>query len=916
MIALSETWLKGDIRDKPVIAELVPNGYCMHQASRVSRGGGVALVYKENLAMTVVRTSEWASFEVIECLSQASPPLRVSVVYRPPTHGNDFISFMHDFAEYLDHSVLLRGHLVITGDFNIHLDDAASRECIEFTELLQSFGLVQHVQQPTHKAGHLLDLVITKEDYDMRPSVVVFDQCLSDHYTLSCTLQVRPPAGGTARPIEYRNLKRVNIDAFRDDIITAFSVDLSAGDSNVDHCLHAYNDKLNSLIDKHAPLKCRMVPVRKKSEWFNDEIRQAKQQRRRSERLWRKTGLQSHREAFIECKKEVRALTDAAKSRHYLQVIDENKNDPKRIFSIMDDLLGNKKVLVLPPGREDCELATLFNDFFIEKVANIRAGIPVTSQDLPSERVDCVLDSWDPVSEEDVRKFVMDAPSKSCALDPISTSLLKQCLDALLPTITLIINKSLSVGIVPSQLKQAKVVPLIKKPSLDPSTLANYRPVSNLPFLSKVLEKVVLAQLSTHFSANELLNKMQSAYRKHHSTETALVRMQSDIIDALNQKKACLMVLLDLSAAFDTVDHEQLIKTLDVEFGVKGCALKWLQSYLTDRYQTVHIRRHCSAPAPLQSGVPQGSVLGPVLFTVYTSSLAKLLDSFAVNYHFYADDTSLYVSFEPSDIDANIDAMERCIDAVKTWMSAKQLKMNDSKSEFIVIATKSLFRQIPVSSALKVGNVVLDPSNAVKSLGVVLDKYLSMNEHVSNVCKACYYHLCNIGRIRKYLSFESCELLVNALITSRLDYCNALLYNLPNCLLNRLQRIQNCAARILTYTRRDCHITPVLNRLHWLPVVFRIRFKILLLVFKCLNGLAPVYLIQLLSPYSPSRELRSSSQLMLAQSASFTVNACRSFNVSGPRLWNSLPMHIKECSSLSVFKSKLKTHLFIECFNS
>ena len=248
LLALSETWLKGDIRDKPVIAELIPDGYSMHQASRLSRGGGVALVYKESIGMTVVRTSEWASFEVIECLSQASPPLRVSVVYRPPTHGSDFNSFTHDFSEYLDQTVLLRGHLVIIGDFNIHLDDSTNRECIEFTELLQSFGLVQHVQQPTHKAGHLLDLVITKEENDMRPSVVIFDQCISDHHTLSCTLQVPPPAGGTARLIEYRNLKRINVDTFKDDIITAFPVDLNAADSNVDDCLRAYNDKLHSLI--------------------------------------------------------------------------------------------------------------------------------------------------------------------------------------------------------------------------------------------------------------------------------------------------------------------------------------------------------------------------------------------------------------------------------------------------------------------------------------------------------------------------------------------------------------------------------------------------------------------------------------------------------------------------------------------
>ena len=475
--------------------------------------------------------------------------------------------------------------------------------------------------------------------------------------------------------------------------------------------------------------------------------------------------------------------------------------------------------------------------------------------------------------------------------------------------ITAIINVSLASGVVPDCFKEARVVPLIKKPSLDSEVLANYRPVSNLPFVAKVLERVVNQQLSVYLTRNHLQECLQSAYRPHHSTETALVRVQHDIITAMSGKKACLLVLLDLSCAFDTVDHEILIDTL-CQMGIRDTALDWFRSYLHKRSQYVAVGDAVSASKELVYGVPQGSVLGPALFGLYTASLGRLLHSCGVNYHLYADDTSLYVTFDPGSVDDALEVVQNCLTVVRKHLQNLKLKMNNEKTDVLLISTKPVARKIPDVTSLTVGDKEVAIENAVRYIGVHLDRYLTMEEHINTVCRSTLIHLCNIGRIRKMLSRRSCEQLVHALITSKLDYANALLYGLPQVLLRKLQRLQNIAARIVTYTPRTAHITPVLMDLHWLPVQTRIEYKICLLVFKCISVCAPPYLQELITAPNPSRELRQSSVRPLAVPLIHGAIAERAFGVAAPKLWNDLPQNLRDSSTLDVFKKNLKTHLF------
>lgn len=249
-------------------------------------------------------------------------------------------------------------------------------------------------------------------------------------------------------------------------------------------------------------------------------------------------------------------------------------------------------------------------------------------------------------------------------------------------------------------------------------------------------------------------------------------------------------------------------------------------------------------------------------------------------------------------------------------MSQKCLKLNDAKTEILLISSKQIAKKLDCPSIV-IGDAHVEPSDVVKSVGVLMDKHLTMEQHVSAVCKSARYHLFNIGRIRKHLSRESTEQLVHAFITSKLDYCNALLNGLPSTLITCLQRIQNIAARIVTLTKKSCHITPVLYRLHWLPVEQRIKYKVLLLVFKCQHDMAPAYLKDLIRPYQPVKELRSASQHLLEEPTSRPLNcyADRAFGRAGPRLWKEIPLELRDESSLETFKSNLKTHLFKEYYD-
>jgi hypothetical protein len=393
-----------------------------------------------------------------------------------------------------------------------------------------------------------------------------------------------------------------------------------------------------------------------------------------------------------------------------------------------------------------------------------------------------------------------------------------------------------------------------------------------------------------------------------------------------HQQVTCL-TLLDLSAAFDTIDHSILLERLSSWFGISSTALSWIKSYLVNRSFYVNIENTKSAVFQLLYGVPQGSVLGPLLFILYTTPLSTVISNSAAEHHLYADDTQLFLSFSAADFHSNITHLENTISEVSNWMSSNFLSLNPSKTEFLILGLPQQLAKLNNPTIHLPNNVTLSPVDSARNLGVIFDKNLSFAPHISAVSKSCFLNIRDLRRIRNTIDQTTACTIATSLIHSKIDYCNSLLLNLPATQTNRLQFVLNAAARAVTKTPKFHHITPILKSLHWLKINERIHYKVLSLAYKSLNTGHPSYLRSLLS-FTPHRSTRSSSLITLNRPSltSRLKISNRSFQHSAPVLWNNLPSdlrHIAHAStssptlhsplseiSTSLFLKRLKTHLF------
>ena len=925
ILAITETWLKSDDDCYFTIRDICPQDYVFNHIPRTTgTGGGVGLLFKKNLKIKKLQTRTFRSFELMEVLLHTrSLTTRIVVVYRPPPSSINGLTsplFFTEFSSFLEPMVSSPGKLLIVGDFNFAVNNGNDGAALNFLDLLNTFNLTQHIKVPTHKDNNILDLIITREDELTATNFSVHDPVISDHLALHCNLHVDKPQSIKKR-INYRKFRSINTDDFQHDIVN--SALYSSPKTVLAELSDQYDSVLSSILDKHAPLQTKTVIQRPAAPWYSEEIATEKTQRRKLERRWRHSGLLTDRQAYVTQCLLLKNLIFTTKMDYYSSLIDDAGSDSKALFRNINRLLHRKPDKLYPSCTSASDLANNFANFFTEKIATIKEQLAsrvtfsptVTLFDTP--KLDCELTTLSLTTVKELSEIIGKTASKSCCLDPLPSRLLVPHLNDVLPVICKMVNLSLETGSLPPSLKEAVLSPLLKKPSLDHETLANFRPISNLKMVSKIIEKVVAVRLNRYLEENNLNEPLQSAYKQYHSCETALVRVQNDILLSIDNQQCVVLLLLDLSSAFDTVDHGILLQRLSTNFGIKGKALDWFTSYLTDRSQFVQIDVSESDKHSLLCGVPQGSVLGPILYLLYTSPLSDILRRHNMSFHFYADDIQLYTTFTyNNEFECNntTTRLHNCLADIDTWMTLNRLKLNKEKTELLVLHSRH--RPPPAFASLKIGSEVILPSDSARNVGVIFDNTMTMVPHINSTCKSAFYHLRNIARIRKFISLKTTETLVHAFVNSKLDYCNSLAYGLPKYLLQKLQYVQNAAARLITGIRKHDHITPILMDLHWLPVNERIQFKILLLTFKSLNGLAPVYIDEMIQRYVPNRKLRSSSAFLLKQNKwNLKSYGFRTFTVAAPFLWNSLPLEVKASPSLNTFKSNLKTHLFKCAFN-
>ena len=922
---LSETWLTSVTSD--VTALIKTYGYKIYHYFRKDsikqRGGGVAILYLLKYTLKKFSTCSYASFEHIAYTLSVPGTDKVLMISLYRVHHVPINVFLTEFVELLEVLITENCTLIIGGDINIHLDEVSNQDTIDFIHILEAFDLHLLVTSITHKQGHQLDVIITN-NVNKFSDPAVDNVCVSDHFRLSCLFNIEKNVRSKYKTIRFRDVKSMDHVGFASLVRSKLESCNFSYSNTFETSISLYNKTLETALDVYAPMKEKVIKDVVKAPWFDEEYRELRKKRRNAEKLWRKTKLNVHKFEFQRLRKETTQLASSKKKVNCRVKIANAAGNQKALYSVLHTLTGTNEVQCYPVGMSNKENANSFANFFTSKVKHIRQNIDSKIQDAFNS--DCILDdvcvpfecqcgyldSFEPTTDSEIKGIIEEHGMKCSFLDPAPASVLKLHSDILIPFWTCLVNLSLSTGSIDGILKQAEVTPLLKGLGLDFEDLQNFRPVTNLQFIEKLIERVVSKRLQCHMDKNNLQNDNQYGYKKGHSTETILLKITNDILIASDKKTATVLLLLDLSAAFDTINIDRLINILFNEIGIRGTALKWFCSFLKQRTMRVKVNGEFSEVFELEFGVPQGSVLGPLLFNIYIRSIYKYIQTTGFTIKGFADDHQLFVTFSPEfQLTFLGDRIRFVMNEINNWMNCFFLKLNQDKTQVIVFGPASVRNKILINGVFVENNrTCIRFGNIVKNLGIFLDTNMSFSDQIKHVVSTSFASIKSISRIKSFLTIQEKCILLTSLVLSKLDYCNSLYYGLNHALVNRLQIVQNSAARLVFNKRKFDHSSCLLFKLHWLPVNERISYKISLIVHKALYQISP-HDIQNLITFSSIRTFN-----LKGNYRSSSAFGDRAFSVYAPQVWNQLPLHLKMETSLDIFKKKLKTFLFETFFSN
>ena len=786
--------------------------------------------------------------------------------------------------------------------------------------LLSTFimaGMVPTITKPTritHTSTTLIDNIYVKSN-KLNPvfSSVLYSD-ISDHLPiLTCfgedTKKKRTPLVFKTKIMNDTVMSQITNELNSIDWTYLHELDTNAAYSS-------YTTKLNATINKFSVEKTIKIPYKKiiREPWMTLGLLKSCINR---DKLYKKSinKEKSHplRIKYATYKNQLDRLKRISRQEYYREQIDAYKTDIRKTWSVINGLIGRKNdkstISDLFSINDQLEtnaakIANGFCDFFTNVGKECAAKIAPSkksSQSHLGNKPNNKTMFMNPTDPEEVQKIIQNLkPKKSTGHDEISTQLLKSLTNVITIPSSIIMNKSLSEGVVPQDMKIAKVVPIYK--SKDHQKFTNYRPISLLPAMSKVMEKIVHKRLYGFLNIHHILYNSQYGFRPKHSTVNAVSEFVHEILSAYDRNETSLATFLDLSKAFDTIDHDTLFMKLSY-YGIRGTALTWFKSYFKNRKQYVHYNGQNSDLLDITCGVPQGSVLGPLLFIIYTNDLPNALrDAKCI---LFADDTTIYMSSQNQK--QLYDSMTSELNNLTDWFSANRLSLNTTKTNFIHFR-KSRNTQI-ISNDLVVNGSIIERVTCTKFLGLLIDEKLQWTEHIEYCRKKVASGVYALNMVKRLLSESTKRMMYYSLINPYLLYGNILWGSAYRTHLQKLTTLQKKSLRIIANTTYNEHTSPIFKRLNILKLEDMHKYELAKFVFAAKESLTPSPLsnIYLLNNRVHSHHTRQREDVHINKSSCDVV--CRSFIIKGPQYWSSLSPEVRNSQTVSCLRSRLNKYL-------
>ena len=787
-------------------------------------------------------------------------------------------------------------------------------------ELYQLTQLINNPTRITQSSQSLLDVVIAS-----MPEKIIFSGVvhlgISDHsliYSIrKINTRIKTDLQGS---VEYRNFKNFNVSGFLYDLQNIPWEEIRFK-RKVDEMWRLWKTFFVDVLDKHAPVRVKRLRKGGNIPWVSREVKKKLFKRDALKRKAIKTNKEEDWRLYKSSRNVANTALRSAKRDYYANKFTNNKQNPKYAWRTINDILGrNRKQTTINeiklPGKtvtSTDELVDIFNDHFSNIGPKLAESIPnnndVNFRDFITQQKSKTKNSFSfrPVSVTLVYTLLVNlSTTKATGMDKISAKILQVAAPVIAPSLTEIFNMSIDSDQFPSDWKAARVIPLFKKGQR--SMLDNYRPISILPVVSKLMERIMYDQMYEYLNQNNLFSKHQFGFRPYHSTTTTLLDCTNEWYTNMDRGLYNLVVFLDLKKAFDTVDHEILLSKFEM-YGFQRKALNLLRCYLTHRTQSCQLASILSVEKEIICGIPQGSILGPLLFIMYINDLPSCLER--TTPRMFADDTNLTAvgrTISEAEERASVDMRN-----VQKWLCANKLSLNIAKTEYVLIGTRHKISNIDTHQGVKINNQLIKKVKNTKALGVELDENLSWEKHINHISSKISSGIGAIRKMREYVEQDILIKVYNALIQPYFDYCCEVWDTLNKGLSERLQKFQNRAARLIMNLKNE-HGQSILARksLGWVTLEERRAQMKARLMYKTVNGLAPQRLCEAFQNLNTIHDhnLRGSSTRFYIPRPK-TESLKKSFQYSGAKLWNQIPEEIRNSVSYNSFCKKLSSSTLI-----